>query len=276
MIQLEDEVIETELIPAYGTRSYLGSYSEYVTVVPVIEQNGERVSIGSRAKEKEISSISEENYALRFDGNGDYVTCPNTYDTYHVGDHTYMTWIKVENSPLIGTTGILGHYNWRISTSTNIPRFTIVYQYPPSEANIVNSNTTLAEGEWQHYAAVYDYDATNGEILLYLDGELVGNGSIGDHTIETNYNTGQQNLIMGFSNHGNTEYLLGEQDDVRIYNRTLTQEEIRENMYNKLTGNEPNLVGYWNFNEGSGNTLSDLTGTHNCDLNGDPQFVEVQ
>ena len=34
-------------------------------------------------------------------------------------------------------------------------------------------------------------------------------------------------------------------------------------MYSPPTGNEAGLVGYWNFNEGSGNTVTDLSGNGN-------------
>ena len=34
-------------------------------------------------------------------------------------------------------------------------------------------------------------------------------------------------------------------------------------MSSQPTGNEAGLVGYWNFNEGSGNTVTDLSGNGN-------------
>ena len=37
-------------------------------------------------------------------------------------------------------------------------------------------------------------------------------------------------------------------DEVRVWNRVLSQEEIRANMNRRLTGGEAGLVGYWNFN----------------------------
>jgi hypothetical protein len=275
LIQQEDQVIITELIPAYNTRTFIGNYSDQITITPMIEQNGENKSLGSHVKEKWISE-EPNNYALSFDGD-DYIECPNTNDAYHVGDHTYMTWVKVDNPPPVGTISILGHYNWRISTATGTytPRFAIVYQYPPSAADIVSSPVPLEVGKWQHYAAVYDYDNIDGRILLYLDGDLMGNVSIGNHSIETVYNVGAQELVMGHSHHGNAENLTGMQDEVRIYNRTLSQEEIQENMNNKLSGRESNLIGYWSFDKGSGNILYDLTENYNCDFYGDPQWVKI-
>ena len=187
-----------------------------------------------------------------------------------------MTWVKIENSPPTGPISILGHYNWRISTNNDQPRFSIVYDStPPSSSDTVISNINLEVGKWQHYAAVYDYDAADGWILLYLDGNLVGSTNIGTHAIETNYNEGSQELIMGFSRHGGAINVIGEQDEVRIYNKALSQEEIQRNMYAELSGNEPNLVGYWDFNENGGGILNDIAGVYDCDLNGDPVWVSA-
>lgn len=43
--------------------------------------------------------------------------------------------------------------------------------------------------------------------------------------------------------------LNGTIDEVAIYNRALTAEEIQANMYTPLSGIEPGLVACWNFNE---------------------------
>ena len=52
-------------------------------------------------------------------------------------------------------------------------------------------------------------------------------------------------------------------DNFSIWNKVLTQSEIQQYMYSPPTGNEAGLVGYWNFNEGSGNTVTDLSGNGN-------------
>ena len=48
-------------------------------------------------------------------------------------------------------------------------------------------------------------------------------------------------------------------DEVRIWNVARTQQEIQQYMHQQLTGTEPGLVGYWQFNEGTGNTAYDKT-----------------
>ena len=51
--------------------------------------------------------------------------------------------------------------------------------------------------------------------------------------------------------------------EVRLWNLTRTAEQVREHMYRVLTGVEPGLVGYWEFNAGSGALALDSTGYGN-------------
>ena len=52
-------------------------------------------------------------------------------------------------------------------------------------------------------------------------------------------------------------------DQVSIWDRKINYSEIQDYMTSQPTGNEAGLVGYWNFNEGSGSTANDLSGNGN-------------
>ncbi|MDD5459185.1 MAG: hypothetical protein PHF37_07320 [Phycisphaerae bacterium] len=52
-------------------------------------------------------------------------------------------------------------------------------------------------------------------------------------------------------------------DEVAVFNRALTAEQIQYNMYHKLTGGEDGLVGYWDFDEGAGDIAYDKSGSGN-------------
>jgi len=55
----------------------------------------------------------------------------------------------------------------------------------------------------------------------------------------------------------------GTEDEVRIWEDVRTQDEIAENMYSELDGDEAGLVGYWKCNEGADITLVDSTSNEN-------------
>ena len=55
----------------------------------------------------------------------------------------------------------------------------------------------------------------------------------------------------------------GQLDEVRIWARQLTGDQIADSMHTPLAGNEPGLRGYWNFDSGSGGLVPDRTGRGN-------------
>ena len=51
-------------------------------------------------------------------------------------------------------------------------------------------------------------------------------------------------------------------DEMRLWNRALSETEIRQTMCVTLSGGEPGLIGYWNFNEADGSQVFDLSARH--------------
>ena len=56
---------------------------------------------------------------------------------------------------------------------------------------------------------------------------------------------------------------LGQLDEIRIWNHARTYEQITDNLYNYLKGNEKGLMGYWKFDAGTGDIIVDQTGNGN-------------
>ena len=48
-------------------------------------------------------------------------------------------------------------------------------------------------------------------------------------------------------------------NEILIWDKELDQNQIQSSMSSTVSGEESDLVGYWNFNEGSGSVLNDLT-----------------
>ncbi|TAE04874.1 MAG: LamG domain-containing protein, partial [Bacteroidetes bacterium] len=116
---------------------------------------------------------------------------------------------------------------------------------------------------WTHVAVVVNAGVST---TLYINGVNVGVSGAGNAII--NNNTG----ILAFgtqdigscdcNNHG------GNIDEVQIWNVALTQAQIRENMHLTLSGSESGLVGYWQFNETSGNAIDAVNGNNGTLQNG--------
>lgn len=64
------------------------------------------------------------------------------------------------------------------------------------------------------------------------------------------------------------QHLRGGLDEVRIFGVARTQAEIQASRTSVLGGNEPGLVGYWNLNEGAGQTVANRAAAMAGGLNG--------
>ena len=68
---------------------------------------------------------------------------------------------------------------------------------------------------------------------------------------------------IGGGTDGQSQPLNGLIDRTEVWNKPLNQLEIQRICLVHLQGNETGLVGFWNFNEGNGNVLNDLTNNGN-------------
>ena len=103
-------------------------------------------------------------------------------------------------------------------------------------------------------------DRVSNIFSLYIDGLLVDYDNISPNF--GNVDVGIP-ISIGVMSLNNSSLLDGKADNLQIWNKALTQSEIQNYMSCPPTGNESGLVGYWNFNEGSGNTVTDLTSNGN-------------
>ena len=89
------------------------------------------------------------------------------------------------------------------------------------------ATTDLVDGEWHHVAAVLEDDGTpdNSEIILYVDGKLDPIAPGGTPNALNTSSGGEFRIAYDLNNTGRTYD--GLMDDVRIYNRALSADEIR-------------------------------------------------
>lgn len=116
--------------------------------------------------------------------------------------------------------------------------------------DFVNSKGTLANNVWQHVAVSFD----SGTARLYINGAL-------DTTVTSLVipNTSDRPLSFGHEGPPYNGWLYnGVVDEIRLWNVTRTGAQIGASIASP--GSTPGLVGYWRFNEGSGDVTSDATG----------------
>ncbi len=189
------------------------------------------------------------NYALRFDGSGNYVAAgawsPGT-------NWTLEAWVNPSSLPS-GRRSVVGGFNscldWGVGL--NGGQWAAGIKPPGTCSGPVVSAQPVAVNEWYHIAGTCDGSIAN----LYVNGTLEASGAV-----EANYSGTTSGTRIGGEYCCGGNNFPGLIDEVRIWNRALSANEIATNMTRQLTGTEPGLVAYWNFNEGLGSAAADLTG----------------
>jgi hypothetical protein len=208
--------------------------------------------------------------AARLDGTTGYVTSPYTVRTD--ASFSVSAWAKLDSA---------GAARAVVSQSgANFPGFVLWYRpdnggrwvfgMPKSTAS--NQGTDLAVstqpaqvGVWTHLTGVYDAGAR--KLRLYVDGVPAGtvNRTAADWALDGRVQIGR---TMWEGNPG-TDYWPGLLDEVKIYDRMLSAEEVRAGV-----GADNVQVGHWKFDELSGTTgRNDVPGGEMVALRGNAAFT---
>src|SRR3989338_2162175 len=224
-------------------------------------------------------AIGKIGQGLSFDGVDDYVLGPDASSlNFGTGNFTVSVWFKTSiavYSALVnkgegGSAQVPDYWLFRITDTGAL-------QFITAENDVDTSHTTSAtgfyDGVW-HHAVGYRNGTTVG---IYVDG--IDRGS----TTGTIHNVSADNtkaLVIGIvllKGAFTWTPFTGSIDDVRIYNRALSADEIKR-LYRiggtlKLGSSQAQntgsltkgLVGYWSFDESTHGTTSvaDLSGNNN-------------
>lgn len=187
----------------------------------------------------------------------------NAYN-FGTGSYSIESWVRLNS--VTGEGVVIGRMNgcgsntgWRLQVHASNGT---VSTYIGTTA--ITSTASVMDGNWHHIAGV-----RNGATLtLYIDGEQAAQrNDVASQNATANNNP---EMRVGSSNAhpcnptGGSSPIDGAIDEVRVWNRALTQIEVKDRMCKQLDpNNETGLVGYWTINEGSGNTVNDLTATSN-------------
>ena len=120
------------------------------------------------------------------------------------------------------------------------------------------SNVTLINKGWQHLAVVFD---RHGDITFYVNGNVTGQVSIASTVGSLGVGLYPYRIAQdGTGTYG--VHFNGMIDEFRLWKGTRTQTQIRDNMCHKLTGVNPSLLVYYNFDNVAGTNVPDLSGNN--------------
>ena len=135
---------------------------------------------------------------------------------------------------------------------------------------IFNNAYDMPLNEWHYITVTVNNNSKSAK--LYINGDLFSERNFDGQS--TNINN--SSLQIGTYASGSYSFN-GNIASVEIWNEDLIAEDIQWNMANMnyIDSDDSRLVGYWNFNEGQGDTINDLSvNENNGYIIGDPIWSE--
>jgi glucose/arabinose dehydrogenase len=169
--------------------------------------------------------------ALSFDGADDFVNLGNPTGLQLTGSMTISGWINSASFPAddaaIVSKRQAGEAGYQLDTTIDHGPRTIGFKLTNSSGGPMfrYGVTALQPNTWYHVAGVYN--ATASTLNVYLNGQL-DNGPL-DGTITATQRDATGSVNIGRRASGGYNFI-GRIDNIRIYNRALTQAEIQADM----------------------------------------------
>ncbi len=187
------------------------------------------------------------------------------------GDMSLLFWMNLDSVPGAGEFYFICSKDARNKTNADRGYFTwidqpagsgLAFGFFDGSGNLTRteSDTNFVVGDvgvWYHIAITVDVSVPT--ITMYRNSAIFA--STLTHTAATSIaNNGEPFRIGSHNDNGAAErYFDGQLDDFRIYDRILSQDEIKQDYLKQLRSYEAALKGYWRFN----NTPNDETGNNN-------------
>ena len=232
--------------------------------------------------------------ALEFDGVDDYVEVPYKED-FQISVLTIMGWVYPTTDLSTNTTTCSivtrgedvvndrQHFGLgvRHADSSWGQGVGVGYETDNDDDYTYSTGWYPPVEEWTHLAATR---AVDGQLAIYANGEVIGQWQ----ATPTPTSICQQDLTIGASK-GNPSgtiggFFPGLIDEVTIHKKALSEEEIQTLMRSRPDIADPNLVGYWDLEEGAGQVAADKSGNGNdgqlgstgTDDSSDPVWVDSE
>src|SRR3989344_7106976 len=161
--------------------------------------------------------------AMSFDTG--FVDLPNSQALAITGPITLSAWVRADSigCSIISKSG--NERGWNLSLGSS--KASMGIGKDASTIVGVTSATTLSTGTWYHLVGTYEPGAA---LRIYINGVLDNSNTINIPTSQNDNDAQWNNPKIGTSANSGSGCFRGTIDDVRIYNRALTESEIQSEM----------------------------------------------
>jgi len=123
-------------------------------------------------------------------------------------------------------TGVANCVGWRFFVNGSNNRLFFGVDYDVTNLDRVSISNTVLPNEWYHVVVTWDGSATAANAHIYVNGSEVSyTSTVNGDTSRADDST--TDFVIGAAANGTADNFSGEIDDVRIYNRVLSPDEIK-------------------------------------------------
>lgn len=222
-----------------GNNSFEGFIDEFMFFKREISQEEVNTLYLNRMVSNLDNRDSLYGKSLYFDGKDDYVSIP-TSTNLELEDSNFSIslWVNFENltlgngggcrnilidKSLVGTN----NSNYKLGLSCN--DFSNLQYYEDYSSCIVETNSGhgMEKGKWNNIILIRNQDS----VEIYVNSKKLSVNTIGCGSLPT-INSVQSNLFIGMEGNSSSSFFNGEIDEIKIFNYSLSQNEILLNYYN--------------------------------------------
>lgn len=161
--------------------------------------------------------------AIDFDGGNDYIGIVNLIRPPHItisarikSNSVIVEDAQIASADDVGTGNTERSWQFRLNKTTGYARFIVFV----GSSNYQVTGSDNLSGNWHHVVGVYD----GNEAILYGDGSLVNS----NNSMSGDLKGGEGIAIGSLSDERLQNYFNGLIDDVRIWNRALSTQEVQD------------------------------------------------
>ena len=213
--------------PAPTPAVELPSLREGLLALYTFEGNADDQSINSYDGSVSGAKLADDRFgnassAYQFDGENDYISFGNIEELSLGGfePYTFSAWVKVDS--VDGRIAILSKWNggvsagWYLAVTEN----STIFSYRNVVPWVAESSSKINRNEFVHLATAYD----GQDLDIYINGKLSVSEPFRSHPHDRS-----TPFLIGalHSRHQVDGFFKGVIDDIRIYNRALSTEEIQ-------------------------------------------------
>jgi hypothetical protein len=214
-------------------------------------------------------SVNAQNSSVVLNGTSQYIDAGNNALLDAPAIRTMEAWVKFNS--FAGIQEILSRSTNSSGIELLIYNNELNFFCMQSPANVSYVHAPLAglnTGTWYHIAAAWD-GSTKESMRLYINGVSVGvrSEAAGNINLTGITNPAGTFRIGEWSDAGQTRYLAGTVDEVRVWSINRTAAEIKAGMYDGIANNTAGLSAYYRLNDGAGTTATN-SATSGAALNG--------